>query len=54
MAINDIKVAIIKGGIAIARLLLLRKYIIKKIKSGPKSAINLNIGLFIKKMLTHV
>tara|TARA_Y100001960_G_C14171330_1_gene585583 strand:+ start:244 stop:471 length:228 start_codon:yes stop_codon:yes gene_type:complete len=46
---NEIKVAITNGGIAALRLLSPLKYIVKKISKGPKSAINLIIGLFIKK-----
>ena len=41
--------AITNGGIAALRLLSPLKYIVKKISKGPKSAINLIIGLFIKK-----
>jgi len=46
---NAIKVAIINGGIADLRSLSPLKYTVKKISSGPKSAINLIIGLFMKK-----
>ena len=49
MTNSEIKVAIIKGGIADLRSLSPLKYIIKKMSSGPKSAINLIIGLFIGK-----
>ena len=38
-----------KGGIATFKSFSLFKYIIKKISSGPKSAVNLIIGLFITK-----
>jgi len=45
MTINEIKVATIKGGIATFKSFSLLKYIIKKIRSGPKSAASLIIGL---------
>jgi len=43
-----------KGGIATFKSFSLLKYITKKISSGPKSAANLIMDLFIHKMLTHV
>ena len=38
-----------KGGIATFKLFSLLKYIVKKIRRGPKSAANLIIGLYIRK-----
>ena len=46
---KDIRVAITKGGIASFRLLSPLKYIIKKIRRGPKSVVNLINGLDIIK-----
>ena len=49
MIINEINVAITKGGIAAYKLWSLEKYMVKKIKIGANSEINLIVGLFIFK-----
>ena len=46
---RETSVAITKGGMASFKSLSLLKYIVKNRITGPKSAINLIIGLFIKK-----
>ena len=46
---RETRVAIIKGGIASFKLLSLPKYIVKNRITGPKSAINLIIRLFMQK-----
>tara|TARA_B100000470_G_C19661516_1_gene333314 strand:+ start:64 stop:306 length:243 start_codon:yes stop_codon:yes gene_type:complete len=48
-ATSAIRVAMIKGGIAAFKSFSLLKYIVKNIRSGPKSAKNLIMGLFIGK-----
>ena len=49
-----IRVTMMNGGIATFKSLSLLKYMIKKTRRGPKSAKSLIMGLYIKKMLTHV
>ena len=51
---SDMRVAMMNGGIATFKLFSLLKYMMKKIRSGPKSAANLITGLCICKVLTHV
>ena len=45
----NLRVAMMNGGIATFKSFSLLKYIIKKTRRGPKSAISLIIGLYIGK-----
>ena len=46
---KETSVAIMKGGIAVFKLFSPLKYMIKKIRRGPKSVVNLIMGLYIVK-----